>query len=334
MTVRLAINGFGRVGRTTLRRLLDTDSELELVAVNDLASTENLAYLLEFDTTYGRLKHDVEVHENVLVAGGKEIKCYQEADARNLPWEKLQIDIVLEATGLYTTADKAQVHLEAGAKRVIITAPADQETKIIVYGVNEGIVTKDDLIISSASCTTNDLAPVAKVLQDNFGIVTGYMTTIKAYTPSQKLHDSPKSDMRRGRAGAMNAIPTSTGAAKAVGRVIPELKGIVNGTAVRVPLLGGAIVEFYTNLERKVTIEEVNKAMKEAANPSFEYSEKLIVSSDVIGTSAGAVFDATLTDIIENGDKQLVKTVSWYDSEYGFVSNLVRLTEHFARIIK
>lgn len=334
MTTRLAINGFGRVGRTTLRRLLDTNSDLELVAVNDLANIENLAYLLEFDTSYGRLKHDVQVHENVLVVGEKEIKFYQEADAKDLPWNELQIDIVLEATGIYKTADKAQAHLDAGAKRVIITAPADQETKMIVYGVNEGIVTKDDMIISSASCTTNDLAPVAKVLHDNFGIVTGYMTTIKAYTPSQKLHDSPNKDMRRGRAGAMNAIPTSTGAAKAVGRVIPELTGIIDGTAVRVPLLGGAIVEFYTNLERKVTIEEVNEAMKEAASPSFEYSEKLIVSSDVVGTSAGGIFDATLTDIVENGDKQLVKTVSWYDSEYGFVSNLVRLTEHFAQVIK
>lgn len=334
MTTRIAINGFGRVGRTTFRRLLDTHSELELVAVNDLATIENLAYLLEFDTTYGRLKHDVKVHENVLIVDNKKINFYQEADATNLPWDELQIDIVLEATGIYKTAEKAQVHLDAGAKRVIITAPADEETKMVVYGVNQDIVTKEDLIISSASCTTNDLAPVAKVLHDNFGIVTGYMTTIKAYTPSQKLHDSPHSDMRRGRAGAMNAIPTSTGAAKAVGRVIPELKGIIDGTAVRVPLLGGAIVEFYTNLERKVTIEEVNKAMKEASNPSFEYSEKLIVSSDVIGTSAGAVFDATLTDLVENGDKQLVKTVSWYDSEYGFVSNLVRLTEHVAKIIK
>lgn len=334
MTTRLAINGFGRVGRTTLRRLLDTESELELVAVNDLADAENLAYLLEFDTNYGRLKQEVKVQGDVLVVGGKEIKCYQVADAKDLPWEELQIDIVLEATGLYTTADKSQAHLDAGAKRVIITAPADQETKIIVYGVNENIVTKDDLIISSASCTTNDLAPVAKVLHDNFGIVTGYMTTVKAYTPSQKLHDSPKSDMRRGRAGAMNAIPTSTGAAKAVGRVIPELKGIVDGTAVRVPLAGGAIVEFYTNLARKVTIEEVNAAMKKAETPSFEYSEKLIVSSDVIGTSAGGIFDATLTDIVENGENQLVKTVSWYDSEYGFVSNMVRLTEHLADTMK
>src|SRR5690625_476246 len=334
MKTKIAINGFGRVGRTTLRRLLDTNSELELVAINDLANIENLAYLLEFDTTYGRLKQDVEIRENVLVVGGKEIKCYQEADAKDLPWNELAIDIVLEATGFYTTADKAQAHINAGAKRVIITAPADEETKMIVYGVNEDIVTKDDKIISSASCTTNDLAPVAKVLHDNFGIVTGYMTTVKAYTPSQKLHDSPNSDMRRGRAGAMNAIPTSTGAAKAVGKVIPELEGIVDGTAVRVPILGGAIVEFYTNLRRKVTIEEINEAMRKAANPALEYSEKPIVSSDVVGNPAGAVFDATLTDTVENGDNQLVKTVSWYDSEYGFSSNLVRLTEHFAEIIK
>lgn len=334
MTIRLAINGFGRVGRTTFRRLLDTNSELELVAVNDLANIENLAYLLEFDTTYGRLNQDINVRGNSLFINGKAIKFYQEADAKDLPWNELAIDIVLEATGFYTTADKAQAHLDAGAKRVIITAPADEETKMIVYGVNEDILTKNDKIISSASCTTNDLAPIAKVLHDNFGIVTGYMTTVKAYTPSQKLHDSPNSDMRRGRAGAMNAIPTSTGAAKAVGKVIPELDGIVDGTAVRVPLLGGALVEFYTILEKKVTIEEVNKVMKEAANPSFEYSEKPIVSSDVVGTSAGAIYDATLTDIVNNDDHQLVKTASWYDSEYGFVSNLVRLTEYLAKINK
>ncbi|MHA6253233.1 type I glyceraldehyde-3-phosphate dehydrogenase [Oceanobacillus sp. CAU 1775] len=334
MTTKIAINGFGRVGRTTLRRLLDTNSELELVAINDLVNIENLAYLLEFDTTYGRLKHNIEVLEDILVVDGKEIKLFQETDAKNLPWDELKIDIVIEATGLYTTADKARAHLDAGAKRVIITAPADEETKMIVYGVNEAIITKEDKIISSASCTTNDLAPIAKVLNDNFGIITGYMTTIKAYTPSQKLHDSPNKDMRRGRSGAMNAIPTSTGAARAVGRVIPELNGIVDGTTVRVPLLGGAIVEFYTNLERKVTIEEVNEAMKKASNPSLEYSEKLIVSSDVVGNSAGAIYDATLTDIVENGDNQLVKTVSWYDSEYGFSSNLVRLTEYVAKINK
>ncbi|MFA7746138.1 type I glyceraldehyde-3-phosphate dehydrogenase [Salinicoccus roseus] len=329
MTVKVAINGFGRVGRTVLRRLLDTYSELELVAVNDLASIENLAYLLEFDTTYGRLKHDVEVRQNILIVGEKEIRVYQEVDAKDLPWKELKIDIVLEATGFYTTADKAKVHLDAGAEKVVITAPADEQTKMIVYGVNEEIIV-DDKIISSASCTTNDLAPVAKVLNDNFGIVNGYMTTIKAYTPSQSLHDSPSKDLRRGRAGAMNAIPTSTGAAKAVGKVIPALEGIVDGSAVRVPLAGGALVEFYTNLEKEVTIEEVNELMKKASNPSFEYSDKPIVSSDVIGTSAGGVYDATLTDIVKNGDSQLVKTVSWYDSEYGFVSNLVRLTEYFA----
>ena len=332
MKTKIAINGFGRVGRTTLRRLLDTNSELELVAINDLATIENLAYLLEFDTTYGRLKHDVEVCRNSLVVDGKEIKFYQEANASDLPWDELEIDILLESTGFYTTAEKAQAHLNAGAKRVIITAPADEGTKMIVNGVNENIITKDDKIISSASCTTNDLAPIAKVLHDNFGILTGYMTTVKAYTPSQALHDRANSDMRRGRAGAMNAIPTSTGAAKAVGKVIPELEGIVDGTAVRVPLLGGALVEFYTNLEKEVTIDEINEAMKKAANPSFEYSEKPIVSSDVIGNSAGAIFDATLTDIVQNGENQLVKTVSWYDSEYGFASNLVRLTEYFAEI--
>ncbi|MCG7333526.1 type I glyceraldehyde-3-phosphate dehydrogenase [Salinicoccus roseus] len=329
MTAKVAINGFGRVGRTVLRRLLDTDSELELVAVNDVADIENLAYLLEFDTTYGRLKRNVEVRDNILVVGESEIRVCQEADAKDLPWKELEIDIVLEATGLYTTADKAKAHLEAGAAKVLITAPADEKTKMIVHGVNEDNI-EDDKIISSASCTTNDLAPVAKVLNDNFEIVNGYMTTVKAYTPSQSLHDGPSKDLRRGRAGAMNAIPTSTGAAKAVGKVIPALEGIVDGSAIRVPLAGGALVEFYTNLKKEVTVEEVNEAMKKASNPSFEYSDKPIVSSDVIRTSAGGIFDATLTDIVNNGDSQLVKTVSWYDSEYGFVSNLVRLTEHFA----
>ena len=329
MTAKVAINGFGRVGRTVIRRLLDTDSDLEVVAVNDIADIENLAYLLEFDTTYGRLKEEVAVREDVLSVGDHDINVFKETDAANLPWKDLGIDIVLEATGIYTTADKAQVHLEAGADKVIITAPADAETKMIVFGVNEEII-EDEKIISSASCTTNDLAPVAKVLHENFGIVNGYMTTVKAYTPSQSLHDGPSKDLRRGRAGAMNAIPTSTGAAKAVGKVIPELDGIVDGSAIRVPLAGGALVEFYTNLKQEVTIEAVNEVMKKAANPSFEYSDKPIVSSDVIGSSAGGIFDATLTEIVSNGDNQLVKTVSWYDSEYGFVANLMRLTEYFA----
>lgn len=332
MTTKIAINGFGRVGRTVLRRLLDIDSDLEVVAINDLGDIENLAYLLEFDTTYGRLKYDVTVQKDHLQVNGKDIKYFKKQSAKDLPWGDLGIDIVIESTGVYTTAEKSQEHLDAGAKKVIITAPADAETKIIVFGVNEEIITKDDKIISSGSCTTNDLAPVAKVLNDKFGIEAGYMTAIKAYTPSQALHDSPSSDMRRGRAGAMNAIPTSTGAAQAVGKVIPAIEGIVDGSAVRVPLLGGAIVEFYANLKENVTIEEVNKAMKEAANSSFEYSEKQIVSSDVIGTPVGAIFDATLTDIVGNENKQIVKTVSWYDSEYGFVSNLVRLTEYLENL--
>ncbi len=332
MYTKIAINGFGRVGRTVLRRLLDTNSDLKVVAINDLGDIENLAYLLEFDTTYGRLKYNVTVQEDILNVNGNEIKCFKDPEAKNLPWEELGIDIVIESTGKYTTAEKSQKHLDAGAKKVVITAPADADTKIIVYGVNEDIITKHDKIISSGSCTTNALALVAKVLNDKFGIETGYMTVIKAYTPTQALHDSPNMDMRRGRAGAMNSVPTSTGAARAVGKVIPAIEGVVDGSAVRVPLLGGALVEFYTNLKKRVTIKEVNELMKEAANASFEYSEKLIVSSDVIGRPVGAVFDATLTKIVENNNKQIVKTAFWYDSEYGFVSNLVRLTEDFANL--
>lgn len=332
MSTKIAINGFGRVGRTVLRRLLDTNSDLKVVAINSLSDIENLAYLLEFDTIYGRLKYNVTVQEDILNVNGNEIKCFKEPKAKNLPWRELGIDIVIESTGVYRTAEKSQEHLDAGAKKVVITAPADADTKIIVYGVNDDIITKYDEIISSGSCTTNALAPVAKVLNDKFGIETGFMTVIKAYTPSQALHDRSNSDMRRGRAGAMNAIPTSTGAARAVGKVIPAIEGIVDGSAVRVPLLGGALVEFYTNLKKRVTIEEVNQVMKEAANSSFEYSDKLIVSSDVIGTSVGVIFDSTLTAIVENKNKQIVKTAFWYDSEYGFVSNLVRLTEDFANL--
>lgn len=333
MTTKIAINGFGRVGRTALRRLIDSQSSLEVVAINDLAEIDNLAYLYKYDTAYGRAPYTVEVKDDILTINNYSIKVFHEKDAKNLPWSDLDVDIVIESTGIYTSTEKAQAHLDAGADKVIITAPAnDSSTKTIVFGVNEDIVAGDDKIISAASCTTNCLAPLAKALHDNFGIVTGMMSTIKAYTPSQKLHDGPNNDFRRGRAGAMNAVPTTTGAARAVGKVIPELNGRIDGTAVRVPLLGGALVEFYTNLDKKVTVEQVNNAMLEASNASFEYIEDPIVSSDVVGTSAGSIFDATQTEIMEHDGNQLVKTVAWYDSEYGFASNLVRLVEHFSEI--
>lgn len=335
MTTKIAINGFGRVGRTFLRRLIDTDSDLEVVAINDLADIDTLTYLYRYDTTYGRVPYRTVTTKDSMIIDDYVIKVYQEKDAKQLPWSELGVDIVIESTGMYTSAEKAKAHIEAGAKKVIISAPAkDETTKTIVFGVNETDILNDDTILSAASCTTNCLAPVANTLHQNFGIVNGLMTTVKAYTPSQKLHDSPSEDLRRGRAGAMNAIPTTTGAAQAVGKVIPELDGIIDGTAVRVPLLGGALVEFYTNLDKNVTIDQVNKAMLEAANESFEYTEDPIVSSDVIGTDAGAIFDATQTEVIENEGTQLVKTVAWYDSEYGFVSNLVRLVEYVAELSK
>src|SRR5690625_298162 len=335
MTTKIAINGFGRVGRTVLRRLIDSKSDLKVVAINDLADIDTLTYLYKYDTTYGRAPYKVEAIKDSLIIDDKMIKVYQEKDAKQLPWSELGVDIVIESTGMYTSAEKAQAHIEAGADKVIITAPAkDETTKTIVFGVNETDLSKEDVILSAASCTTNCLAPLANALHQNFGIATGLMTTVKAYTPSQKLHDSPNEDLRRGRAAAMNAIPTTTGAAQAVGKVIPDLDGIIDGTAVRVPLLGGALVEFYTNLDKNVTIDEVNQAMLDAENESFEYTEDPIVSSDVIGTDAGAIFDATQTEVIENEGTQLVKTVAWYDSEYGFVSNLVRLVEYVAELSK
>lgn len=335
MTTKIAINGFGRVGRTVLRRLIDSKSDLKVVAINDLADIDTLTYLYKYDTTYGRAPYKVEAIKDSLIIDDQAIEMYQEQDAKELPWSELGVDIVIESTGMYTSAEKAQAHLDAGANKVIITAPAkDETTKTIVFGVNETDLSKEDVILSAASCTTNCLAPLANALHQNFGIATGLMTTVKAYTPSQKLHDSPNEDLRRGRAAAMNAIPTTTGAAQAVGNVIPELDGVIDGTAVRVPLLGGALVEFYTNLNQKVTIDQVNQVMFEAANESFEYTDDPIVSSDILGSVAGSIFDATQTEVIEHEDSQLVKTVAWYDSEYGFVSNLVRLTEYVSRLNK
>jgi len=333
MTKKLAINGFGRIGRLMLRRLLETDSDLEVVAVNDLAANEDLAYLLKYDTAHGRFPHDVEVKDDVITVDGNEIKTFEEADASDLPWGDLDIDIVLECTGFYTSKEKSQAHIDAGADRVLVSAPADN-TKMVVYGVNNDEVTADDKIISAASCTTNSLAPLVKVLHDNYTIKAGNMVTVHAYTASQSLQDAPNSSKpRSGRAAAQNIIPASTGAAKAIGKVIPEVDGLLDGSALRVPTVSGSHTILYTLLDQDVTVDDVNAKMKESASDAFAYNEDLIVSSDVIGYPAGAVFDETLTEVQEAEDgSQLVKTVAWYDNEAGFVSNMARTLEEFANI--
>lgn len=334
MAIKLAINGFGRIGRLTLRRIWEeNESNVEIVAINDLTDNEFLAYLLKYDTAHGTFNHDIETTENGISIDGKEITVYSERDANDLPWGDLGVDIVLECTGFYATKEKSQAHINAGAKKVIISAPADAETKTIVYGVNEDIIEAEDKIISGASCTTNCLAPVVNVLEKEFGIKHGLMSTIHAYTSTQSLQDAPngkKGNFRNGRAAAENAIPASTGAAKAVGRVIPSVNGKVDGTAIRIPIVTGSMTEFYSSLNTKVTVEEVNAAMEKYANPSFLYNTDDIVSSDIVGVPAGSIFDATQTKVIESEDGQLVKTVAWYDNEAGFVSQFVRLIEFFA----
>ncbi|MDN6292788.1 MAG: type I glyceraldehyde-3-phosphate dehydrogenase [Tetragenococcus halophilus] len=333
MTVNVAINGFGRIGRLAYRRIKELgETDLKVVAVNDLTSNDDLAYLLKYDTAQGVFPYEVKAEGDSIVIDGESVKAYEEADASKLPWGDLDVDIVLECTGFYNTQEKSQSHIDAGAKKVLISAPAkDEDTKMIVYGVNDEILEASDTIISAASCTTNCLAPMVDVLQKEFGIQHGLMSTIHAYTATQSLQDSPGG--RKSRAGAQNAIPASTGAAKAVGVVIPSVDGIVDGTAVRIPTITGSLVELYTVLDKEVTEEEVNKAMKAAERPSYGYNEDQIVSSDVIGDPRGSIFDATQTKVQESKDGQLVKTVAWYDNEYGFTGNMVRLLEKFAKLV-
>ncbi|WP_373752056.1 type I glyceraldehyde-3-phosphate dehydrogenase [Jeotgalibaca porci] len=328
MTVKVAINGFGRIGRLALRRILESNTEMEVVAINDLTDNDDLAYLLKYDTAQGRFPYSVAIEGDDLVVDGKAIKSYAERDAKNLPWGELGIDIVLECTGFYVSVEKSQAHIDAGAKRVLISAPASGDLKTIVYGVNHEAIESSDVIVSAASCTTNCLAPMANTLNSEFGIKRALMSTIHAYTATQAMQDAPGG--RKNRAGAANAIPASTGAAKAVGKVIPELNGKIDGTAVRVPTITGSMVELYSVLERDVTVEEVNAAMKAASSDAFIYETDEIVSSDVIGVPAGSIFDATQTKIMEANGGQLVKTVAWYDNEYGFVGNMVSTLAYMA----
>ena len=327
MTVRVAINGFGRIGSTFFRAAQTEGVGFEIVAINDLTDVETLAHLLKYDSIMGRFNAEVEVKEGALVVDGKEIKILAERDPQNLPWKDLGVDVVLESTGFFTEGSKAKAHIEAGAKKVILSAPGKNIDGTFVMGVNDDQYdAANHHIVSNASCTTNCLAPMAKVLNDAFGIKQGLMTTIHAYTADQRLQDAPHRDLRRARAAAVNMVPTSTGAAAAVGLVLPELKGKLDGFAVRVPTITGSITDLTFTAEREVTVEEVNAAVKAAAEGPMKgiikYNEDPIVSKDIEGEPISTVFDAPLTKVI--GDQ--VKVIAWYDNEYGYVARLVMFT--------
>ena len=331
---KIGINGFGRIGRLVLRRLLETQDSNTVVAINDLTSPKVLAYLLRHDSNYGGFPWSVDFTEDALIVDGKTIAVYAEKEAKHIPWKAAGVDIVVECTGFYTSEEKSRAHLDAGAKKVLISAPAG-DMKTIVYSVNDETIDASDTIISVASCTTNCLAPLAKALNDAFEIKVGTMTTIHAYTGTQALVDGPRGkDLRASRAAAENIIPHTTGAAKAIGLVIPALSGKLKGHAQRVPVKTGSVTELVAILGKKVTVEEINAALKKATqgNKSFGYTDEEIVSSDVIGSLYGSVFDATQTEVSEAGDLQLVKAVAWYDNEYGCGTQLRRTLDTFAAL--
>ncbi len=328
--IKVAINGFGRIGRLCFRETFGTD-EFEVVAINDLTDAHTLAHLLKYDSAQKRYEgHAITNDENHLIVDGKSIRIYSEKDPNNLPWKDLDVDVVFECTGFFTNKDDAMSHIKAGAKKVIISAPAKGDVKTIVYGVNENILDGSEEIISAASCTTNCLAPIAKVMNDNFKIKFGTMTTIHAYTNDQNTLDAPhrKGDLRRARAAAENIVPNSTGAAKAIGLVIPELEGRLDGSAQRVPVPTGSLVELTCVLDKKVTKEEINEVMKNNANVTLGYTEDEIVSSDVIGIRCGSLFDATQTKVISTPDGDMVKVVAWYDNEMGYTCQMVRTAKY------
>ncbi|MCP0887351.1 type I glyceraldehyde-3-phosphate dehydrogenase [Ligilactobacillus sp. WILCCON 0076] len=333
MTVKVAINGFGRIGRLAFRRIQEVEG-IEVTAINDLTDVKMLANLLKFDTTQGKFKGSVYGKENKLVVNDQKVDIFSNPDPSKLPWGKLGIDIVLECTGFFTSKEKAKSHIEAGAKKVLISAFAGNDVPTIVFNTNHDILNGNENIISGASCTTNSLAPMAQVLNNNFGIIEGLMTTIHAYTGDQMTLDGPhrKGDYRRARAAAENIVPTSTGAAKAIGQVIPELSGKLDGVSQRVPVKAGSLTELYTVLKKNTSVEEVNHAMKLATNESFGYNTDPIVSTDIIGMTYGSLFDETQTKIMEVNGKQLVKTVAWYDNEMSYTSQLVRTLKYFAQI--
>ena len=335
MSIKVAINGFGRIGRLALRQI-EKAQGIEVVAVNDLTPADMLLHLFKYDSTQGRFEGSAELKDDAIVVNGKEIKVFANPNPEELPWGELGVDVVLECTGFFTNKTKAEAHIRAGARKVVISAPGGNDVKTVVYGVNQNILDGSETVISAASCTTNCLAPMAAVLQKEFGIVEGLMTTIHAYTGDQNTLDAPhrKGDFRRARAAALNIVPNSTGAAKAIGLVIPELNGKLDGAAQRVPVPTGSVTELVSVLNKEVTVDEVNAAMKAAANESYGYTEDPIVSSDVVGMSFGSLFDATQTKVQTVDGHQLVKTVSWYDNEMSYTSQLVRTLEYFAKIAK
>ena len=330
--IKVAINGFGRIGRLAFRQMFELEG-YEVVAINDLTSPDMLAHLLKYDTAQKRYEgHTVESTDSSIIVDGKEIKIYKEADPKNLPWASLDVDVVLECTGFFTSKEKASAHIEAGAKKVIISAPAGSDLKTIVYGVNENILTSDDKVISAASCTTNCLAPMANALNKLAPIESGIMTTVHAYTGDQMILDGPhrKGDLRRARAGASNIVPNSTGAAKAIGLVIPELNGKLIGSAQRVPVITGSTTILVAVVKgHDITVEKINEAMKNASNESFGYTEELLVSTDIVGTRFGSIFDATQTLVSKiDEDTYQVQVVAWYDNENGYTSQMVRTAKY------
>ena len=332
MAVRVAINGFGRIGRLAFRQMFGAEG-YEVVAINDLTSPKMLAHLLKYDSSQGKyaLADTVSAGEDTITVDGKTLKIYKEPDANNCPWGELKVDVVLECSGFYTSKEKAQAHINAGARKVVISAPAGNDLPTIVYNVNHETLKASDTIISAASCTTNCLAPMDKALNDLAGIKSGIMSTIHAYTGDQMILDGPqrKGDLRRSRAGAVNIVPNSTGAAKAIGLVIPELNGKLIGSAQRVPTPTGSTTILVATVEKSVTKEEINAAMKAASTESFGYNEDEIVSSDIVGSTYGSIFDATQTMV---GEDNLVQVVSWYDNENSYTSQMVRTIKYFSEL--
>lgn len=337
MAIRVAINGFGRIGRLTARILFD-DPTFEVVAINDLTGPEDLAYLLKYDSTHGRYKEDsVSFDADGIIVDGKKVVILNEKDPNNLPWKDMNIDLVFESTGVFTSREKAMGHINAGAKKVIISAPAGTDLKTIVYNVNHTDLDGSEEVISAASCTTNCLAPVSKILDDSFGIEKGFMTTVHAYTNDQVTLDVAHRKgifSRRGRAAAQNIVPTSTGAASAIGLVLPNLQGKMDGTSLRVPVPDGSIVDLVVELKRNATIEEIERIFKEKQDETIKYTEDPIVSSDIVGTLYGAIVDGRNTRIVEVDGKQLVKMVAWYDNEMGYSAQMVRTAKYLVELTK
>ncbi|MFA7076614.1 MAG: type I glyceraldehyde-3-phosphate dehydrogenase [Candidatus Izemoplasmatales bacterium] len=332
MAVKVAINGFGRIGRLAFRVMFG-NNDFEIVAINDLTDAEQLAYLLKYDSSQGRYNKEVSYEGTDIIVEGTRIPVLSQRDPELLPWKDLEVDVVLECTGFFVSEDGAGKHLKAGAKKVVVSAPAKGNIPTIVYGVNHETLKGDEKIISAASCTTNCLAPIAKILDDNFGIVKGFMTTVHAYTNDQVTLDIPHKkgiNARRGRAAAANIVPTSTGAAAAVGLVLPQLKGKLDGLALRVPVITGSIVDLVVELKRNVTEKEINDAVKAAQSDTVGYTEDPIVSSDTIGITYGTLFDAQSTKVIDVDGKQLVKVLTWYDNEYSFTAQMIRTLKAFA----